>query len=282
MEQVWRPRPISDMLGGMPMLFHRRRPKILGHRGFSARYPENTRLSFTQAIEAGADGIECDVQLTGDGEPVILHDPSLQRTAGREGQVNHLTWAELASVRLGIIPSFAGGGSSSEGQPILRLEDLLDLIPRGRWLNIEIKRETVKPADCPRLADLIVRKRGTDRILISSFAHKLLPAFRARGLITAQLVGESHARFGTGRFVGLLLKTRPDYVNLPLQLFERLGDIQGAIFVWTLRLLRFKISFWTVNEESGFRKICHHSDFVITDEVQKALEWRDRKSASAS
>ena len=67
----------------------------IAHRGYSGNYPENTMLAFRKAVEAGADGIELDVQLTRDGEPVILHDEQVDRTTDGTGWVKDLTLAEL-------------------------------------------------------------------------------------------------------------------------------------------------------------------------------------------
>ena len=53
---------------------------IYAHRGYSAKYPENTMLAFQKAEEVGADGIELDVQLTKDGEIVVIHDEKVNRT----------------------------------------------------------------------------------------------------------------------------------------------------------------------------------------------------------
>ena len=53
--------------------------KNIAHRGFKGKYPENTLLAFEKAIDVGADGVEFDVQLTKDGEVVIIHDETLDR-----------------------------------------------------------------------------------------------------------------------------------------------------------------------------------------------------------
>ena len=74
--------------------------KVYGHRGYSGRYPENTMLSFQKAIEAGADGIELDVQLSRDGEVYVFHDYSLARMTGRDAKLSDLTSAELDTLRL--------------------------------------------------------------------------------------------------------------------------------------------------------------------------------------
>ena len=68
------------------------------HRGFSGKYPENTMLAFRKALEAGADGIELDVQLTKDGEPVVIHDEKTDRTTNGTGFVCDYTLEELKKV----------------------------------------------------------------------------------------------------------------------------------------------------------------------------------------
>ena len=65
------------------------------HRGFKGKYPENTMLAFNKAIEAGADGIEFDVHLSKDGEIVIIHDETLERTTDGSGLVGEKTLAQL-------------------------------------------------------------------------------------------------------------------------------------------------------------------------------------------
>ena len=65
--------------------------KMIAHRGFSARYPENTLLAFTKAMEAGVDGIETDLRLSKDAHPVLFHDDTLERLTGNNGCVEELT-----------------------------------------------------------------------------------------------------------------------------------------------------------------------------------------------
>ncbi len=76
-------------------------PKIIAHRGDSINAPENTFASFQKAIDAGADGIEFDVRLAGDGEAVVIHDDSLLRTAGLASSVSDTTSDQLARIDVG-------------------------------------------------------------------------------------------------------------------------------------------------------------------------------------
>jgi glycerophosphoryl diester phosphodiesterase len=74
------------------MEVHRPFPLVLGHRGLPARYPENTLRSFRKALEAGADGIECDLQKTADGRYVVVHDETVDRTSNGHGPVGALSF----------------------------------------------------------------------------------------------------------------------------------------------------------------------------------------------
>ena len=69
--------------------------KIFAHRGFSGRYPQNTMLAFRKALESGCDGIELDVQLTKDGEVVIIHDEYLDDLTDFTGNVRDYTLGDL-------------------------------------------------------------------------------------------------------------------------------------------------------------------------------------------
>ena len=61
--------------------------KVLGHRGYSGEYPENTMLAFQKAFETGCDGVELDVQLSKDGIPGIMHDEAVDRTSDGKGLI---------------------------------------------------------------------------------------------------------------------------------------------------------------------------------------------------
>jgi glycerophosphoryl diester phosphodiesterase len=84
--------------------------RVAGHRGAAGRAPENTCASFRLAWELGADMVELDVRLTADGHPVVLHDPTLDRTTSGTGRVAERTLAEIRALDAGshFGPAFAG------------------------------------------------------------------------------------------------------------------------------------------------------------------------------
>lgn len=145
--------------------------KVFGHRGFSAAYPENTMLAFEQALAAGCDGVEFDVQLTRDGVPVIIHDETLLRTAGDPAAVRDLSYAELA--RRDVSYRFSG---QCPAQRVPALADYFDLIGKTDFItNIELKTAVVEYDGIEQLVTGMVRDRKlADRVILSSFNHYTL------------------------------------------------------------------------------------------------------------
>lgn len=118
---------------------------VLGHRGISAQYPENTLPSFKAAIELGVDLIEFDVNQTRDGELVVIHDTSIDRTSNRQGLTRDYTLAELKTFDFG-----GWFGEKFQGETIPTLEQVLALAAASRknlLLNVEIKDKTHDTVD---------------------------------------------------------------------------------------------------------------------------------------
>lgn len=123
------------------------RPLVFAHRGASAAFAEHTRAAYLQAIDDGADGVECDIHLTRDQHPVLLHDANLDRTSDGTGPVADRTLAEL---RLLDFSSWKGVripekfGARSE--QFLSLPDLLDILrSAGRPIGLAIELKHPSP-----------------------------------------------------------------------------------------------------------------------------------------
>src|SRR5512139_2686581 len=85
----------------LSLFAHLPRPTIFAHRGASAYAPENTLAAFQMAIQQGADALELDVKLTADGQVVVIHDQTTDRTTGVKGRVSDLTLHELRNLDAG-------------------------------------------------------------------------------------------------------------------------------------------------------------------------------------
>jgi glycerophosphoryl diester phosphodiesterase len=231
-----------------------RRPLIIAHRGYSAKFPENTALAFREALSAGADGVECDVQKTRDGRYVILHDATVDRTSNGKGDVSHYTLEELRQFDFG------------RGERILELSELMALMPADKWLNIEVKQETISLEDCRIIADLIVSQKRA-KLLVSSFDHVLLPVFRKRKIRTGALVGEKHGERGPLSLLSVPFKIRPTYLNMPILAFEKAKPYVVWGLIAYFRAFGTKIVFWTVNDRAQAKRVRAVSSMIITDEV---------------
>jgi len=151
-----------------------KRPLIIAHRGYRAKYPENTLASFKAALAAGAGMLELDVMLTKDRKVVVIHDATLERTTDGHGQVNSYTLKELKELDAGswFHPRFAG-------EHLPALEEVLGLVHGRTFLNIEIKSnayEAHHPPDAieKQVVELVRRKNALTSVLISSFEWKIL------------------------------------------------------------------------------------------------------------
>lgn len=107
---------------------------IVAHRGFSGVAPENTMIAFKKAIEVGSDMVELDVRLSKDGEVVVIHDETLERTTTGKGRVTEKTIEELKTLDAGskFHPSFSG-------ERIPKLREALELAKGKVLVNIELK-----------------------------------------------------------------------------------------------------------------------------------------------
>jgi glycerophosphoryl diester phosphodiesterase len=116
------------------------RTLVFGHRGAKAYAPMNTIPAFELAAQQGADGAELDVHLSRDGNPIILHDFSVDATTDGSGLARTMTLAQLKDLD-------AGGwfGDAFRGVRIPTLDEVFEAVGSRLYINVEIKSETVEP-----------------------------------------------------------------------------------------------------------------------------------------
>ena len=143
------------------------RTKVWAHRGASGYAPENTLEAFQKAIEQNADGIELDVQMTKDGELVVIHDETIDRVCEGSGWVKDFTYGKLCRFH------FNKTHPEYEHAQIPTLEEVYALIkPTDLTINVEIKTGVVfYPEIEKRVLELTARMGMEERVLYSSFNH---------------------------------------------------------------------------------------------------------------
>lgn len=142
--------------------------KNIAHRGFKGKYPENTLLAFEKAISVGADGVEFDVQLTKDGEVVIIHDETLNRTTDGKGFVKDHTLDEIKELNASECFKEEFGFN-----PIPTLDEYFEMVKDKDIIsNVELKN-SIFPYDGieEKVIDLIMKYEIKDNVIISSFNH---------------------------------------------------------------------------------------------------------------
>jgi glycerophosphoryl diester phosphodiesterase len=142
----------------------------MAHRGASAYAPDNTIEAINKAFELGADGIEIDVQMSRDGELFLFHDWDLEKVTGDKALITSKTMAEIKKIDAG-----SWFSSKFAGIKLPTLEEAFDAVPKGKIVNIEIKKTSVDTREVEDKVVKCVRDMGmTERVIISSFNHKTI------------------------------------------------------------------------------------------------------------
>ena len=145
--------------------------QIFAHRGSRKTHPENTMVAFIEAERVGADGIEFDVQLSSDGELIIIHDETLDRTTTLTGYVKDYTAEELKKADAGILFS-----EQFIGEQIPFLKEVFKWATENDLtMNVELKTDKFNYEGIEqKVIDLIREFHFEDRIILSSFNHHSL------------------------------------------------------------------------------------------------------------
>lgn len=178
-------------------------PRWIAHRGAGKLAPENTLAAFRLGAAHGFRMFECDVKLSADGEPFLLHDSDLNRTTSGLGAAGGLRWDELSRLDAGSwhSPTFAG-------EPLLRLEAL------ARWLqaNDLMVNLEIKPSPGQEALTGAVVAREAARWWAGQAVLPLLSSFSVEALRAAQQANSSLPR------ALLLEEPRPGWLNEALGL----------------------------------------------------------------
>lgn len=137
---------------------------VIAHRGSREKAPENTMAAFEKALEDGADAIELDVQLSKDGEYVVIHDSTLDRTTNGKGKVSDYTLAELKELDAGswFGPEFAG-------EKIPTLRESLTWAKGKINIDVEVKKTQATEQSSSGLMSVIEETGMKNQVAITSF-----------------------------------------------------------------------------------------------------------------
>ena len=241
--------------------------EIWGHRGAYDYAPENTLKSFQLAVDMGADGIELDIQLTRDGEVVVIHDEAVDRTSNGHGFVKDFTVSEIKKLNFN-----KKGLQTPLFMEIPTLTEALELIkPTTLKINIELKTGIIYYERIQAKAlELVSKFSIIDRVVWSSFNHysiqklkQLEPEAETALLCASQIIvtGEQCEKTGASA------------------LHPEINQLRYPGLVEECHLRGIKIRAWTVNEPEEFKLTRDlNIDGVITNRIDTAISELNTKT----
>ncbi|WP_226583905.1 glycerophosphodiester phosphodiesterase [Halobacillus litoralis] len=235
---------------------------IYAHRGASKLAPENTMPAFKLARNAGADGIETDVQLTKDHIPVLIHDENLRRTTNGKGFVQDYTYAQLRLLDAG-----SWFSSKFSDTCIVSLNEFLRWFrDKPMFLNVELKTNVIEYKNIEQIVyDSLKKHNVLDRTVISSFNSDSLLRMK-----------EINPSVETAFLTSTKMRRLPQYAKSigadALHVKHRLLDKR---LVKRCRKEKLALRIYTVNRPAMMKK-CYDLgiDALFTDVPHQAIEYR--------
>jgi glycerophosphoryl diester phosphodiesterase len=245
-------------------------PAIIAHRGSSAYAPENTLAAFKLALQQGADAIELDAKLTADGQVVVIHDQTVDRTTLHRGQVRQLRLAELRKMDAGSHFDIA-----FQGEPIPTLEEVFKAVGQLTYINVELTNYASPRDQLPeKVAELVKSCKVGQRVFFSSFNPIAL--LRIRHLLPDAPTG----LLAMAGIKGLLARSWPGRWFGYQSLNPELGDVTPGMIAGAHRRGK-KVLVYTVNRAEDMQRLFEMGvDGIFTDDpilAQKVLKSLKRK-----
>jgi len=248
-----------------------KRMLVCGHRGDRVRTPEQTMPAFVEAVRAGADAIELDVQWTKDQRMVLMHDRTVDRTTWSTGTVTDMTYAEIRTCDAG-----SWFGPQFRGTQVPALEEVLAFTARYRRLliNVEIKNPQLTEAQAGACLDALDAAGVAHRTIVSSFDPPALAIFRSvdsQGRVSSGLI--SHGAANT---------------------LEQIQESGGTYYMprwWTLTRSRvnelnaagIKVWVWPALTEQDFEQASAlQPDAIVVDSISDFRRWVATREPTAA
>ncbi|NKE06903.1 glycerophosphodiester phosphodiesterase [Mesobacillus selenatarsenatis] len=230
--------PFQQALAAEPTTGELRQFDTVAHRGAAGYAPENTIAAFDKGLEMKADYIEIDVQRSKDGELVVIHDTTVDRTTDGTGKVGELTLEELRSLDAG---SFKG--EQFAGEKIPTFEEILERYQGKIGILIELKAPELYPgieeAVAQELKERNLDKPQNDKIIIQSFNFEsmkkmdvLLPKVPIGVLTYSGLHTTDAALQEFAKYADLF---NPSYGLVSKELVDKVHSLGMEIQSWTVR-----------------------------------------------
>jgi glycerophosphoryl diester phosphodiesterase len=243
-------------------------PANFAHRGASARAPENTLEAFRLAVEAGAGGLELDVHMTRDGEIVVIHDATVDRTTEGFGVVAEMTFDDLRSLDAGYRFSPDGGCTHPYRRRGVRIPTLAEVYEQFPDASVNIDIKEPQPGVEEAVLRVIQEAGAEGRSLVVSANPAVVWRFRR---VRGGRISTGASRLETGAFY-LLSKLRlerlcrPAYDALQVPVEYEGITLATPRFVEAAHSRGVRVDVWTINEPGEMRRLLDlGADVLMTD-----------------
>ncbi len=250
-------------------------PWAIAHQGGGKLWPENTLYAFAKAEELGVDVLEMDLRVTVDGEIVVMHDASVDRTTDGSGHVDEMTLAEIRELDAG--DRFDAQGQfphRDQGLTVPTLEEVLSRFSTAR-LILEMKEFT--PALAVELCGVLTTRAAEERVLIASFGHDSMSAFREACPTVA-----TSTTMREGRLLDLLNRMRLASLYrspaVALQIQKKYVEPQ---LLELADAFNVKVQVWTIDDEADMQRLLDMGvQGIMTDYPDRLLRVMGRASSA--
>ncbi len=247
--------------------------RLYGHRGASARLPENTIAAFERALADGANALEYDVHRTADGHFVVAHDPDGRRMAGIDEHIHAVGLDRVQRWKMA-----ATGATTSERFTVPTLEEVLHAFPEVA-MSIDLKPDD--PSAVPPLLEIVARHGVEDRVTLASFSTRVVR--RMRGLGYPGRTTLSKLEVALVRFLPAAVARRyvtGDAAHIPV----KYGTVRldGPPFIARCRALGLRVDYWVVDDPEEARRLLDlgATGIMTDDPATIAPIFRERETIS--
>jgi glycerophosphoryl diester phosphodiesterase len=247
-------------------------PLVIAHAG-SELYPTDTMYALEKYAAMGVDILEMDVHMTADGEIILIHDDTLDRTTDGTGDVRQMTLAEIQAYDAGYYWTKDDQTYPFRGMGITvpTLRQVFETFPEFAMI-IEIKQDT--PSMAAPLCDLIHQYNMQVKVIIPSFSHAALQEFRQTCPEVATAASEDEVRdFVIRGFLLMAGTITPQYQALQVPESRDGIPIVTRLFLWFAHNRNVQVHIWTINEAEDMQRFIDKGlDGIMTDRTDTLLE----------
>ena len=253
---------------------------VISHQGGDFLWPSNTLFAFENSVELGVDILELDIHASKEGELVVIHDDTVDRTTSGSGLVKEKSLSELKTLNAGYNWSPERKGESFPYRDlnlkIPTLEEVFEAFP-NEHMSVEIKQ--LEPSITQPLCDLIREQTLENQILVGSFHPEVLQDFRERCPEIATSTTSTEVRNA------FILRTLflDKFFSTSAQAFQ-VPESQGDLKIVTQRFVRLaenknvNLQVWTINEKADMQRLIDLGvKGIITDRPDRLMDILGRE-----